>query len=267
MGVYRPDTEGRTPVYVFIHGGGFRGGDKDRLPEPLLAGFLASGISVVAINYPLSDTDPFPAAMEHSRRAIQFIRYNADTWQLDASRVAAGGGSAGAGISMWIGFRGEEADPLSADPVARESTRLTCLAPWQGQCSYDLNFIRSIITGPAYIHDALLTFFRVTPDDLDLPEAKEKFRTASAITYATEGAPPVFIWFSTPNLPMDPPPDMGPGIHHPMFGFVLKAKLDPLGVECILRTREELPDLDGEALQARFHKDSVAFVKRHFKMA
>ena len=39
-----------TPLVVFIHGGGFRGGDKGNLSAPLLNACLKSGISVAAIN-------------------------------------------------------------------------------------------------------------------------------------------------------------------------------------------------------------------------
>jgi hypothetical protein len=222
---------------------------------------------LAAINYPLSDTLPYPAAFEHSRRAIQFIRSKAAAWNLDASRLAAGGGSAGAGISMWIGFRGDEADPSSDDPLARESTRLSCIACWQGQCTYDPHVIRTIVSGPAYAHPALQEFFQATEADFDTPEAKAKFAGASAINYLTDAAPPVLLWFSTPDLPMEPPPEAGPGIHHPNFGRFLKTRLDALGVECVIRRREDLDAGVEDDVSGPFLREAVAFVKRHFGMS
>lgn len=219
---------------------------------------------MAAINYPLSGTDRYPAAMEHSQRAIQFIRWKAEEWNLDASRVAAGGGSAGAGISMWIGFRGEEAKPESGDPVARQSTRLMCVASWQGQCSYDPHFIRTIISGPAYAHEALQLFFGFSHEEFDKPEARAMFKAASAINYVSKDAPPVMLWYTTPNLPMDPEPDAGQGIHHPIFGLVLKEKMDALGVECVVRMREDVLEEDQGAIQARFYRETVEFLKRQF---
>ena len=264
--LYQADSKGPAPVYVYIHGGGFRGGDKVGISQVLLKGCLEAGISVAAINYPLSGTDRYPAAMEHSRRAIQFIRWKAGEWNLDASRVAAGGGSAGAGISMWIGFRGEEAKPESEDPVVRQSTRLTCVASWQGQCSYDPHFIRKIISGPAYAHEALQLFFGFSPEEFDKPEARAMFKAASAINYVSKDAPPVMLWYTTPNLPMDPEPDAGQGIHHPIFGQVLKEKMDALGVECVVRMREDVPEEGQEAIQARFFRETVEFLNRQFGM-
>ena len=150
--LYQADSEGLTPVYVYIHGGGFRGGDKAGISQVLLKGCLEAGISVAAINYPLSGTDRYPAAMEHSQRAIQFIRWKSEEWNLDASRVAAGGGSAGAGISMWIGFRGEEAEPESEDPVARQSTTSQrperCLAA----------DVRGVVAGAVFLRSAFYSY-------------------------------------------------------------------------------------------------------------
>ena len=76
------------------------------------------------------------------------------------------------------------------------------------------------------------------------------FQAASAINYVSQGAPPVFLWYTTPNLPMTPDLEAGPGIHHPRFGHILKEKMDALGVECVVRCREDLPDLPEEVWAA-----------------
>ncbi len=117
-----------TPLLIFIHGGGFRGGSKENLAPQLLDGCLKAGISVASINYRLSPEVAFPAHYQDSARAIQFLRHKAKEWNLDPQRVAASGGSAGAGTSLWIGFHDDLADPKSDDPVLRQSTRLTCMA-------------------------------------------------------------------------------------------------------------------------------------------
>ncbi|MDP6506223.1 MAG: alpha/beta hydrolase fold domain-containing protein, partial [Planctomycetota bacterium] len=110
-----------TPLVLYIHGGGFKGGDKDSQDPELLAEYLESGISVAAINYRLSvlNNAPFPAAHLDSARALQFLRHNGQNWNLDPDLVAATGGSAGAGISMWLGYHDDLAEPDSDDPVAR----------------------------------------------------------------------------------------------------------------------------------------------------
>jgi acetyl esterase len=102
---WKAESDSPTPLFVWIHGGGFRGGDKQKVQPVLLAGFLDAGISVASINYRLSDIGPYPLQMNDSARAIQFLRSKATEWNIDPARVAAGGGSAGSGISQWLAFR------------------------------------------------------------------------------------------------------------------------------------------------------------------
>ena len=51
--VYLPKSDKLTPAMIYIHGGGWTGGDKRKVLRPKngLKNFLAAGISVVAINY------------------------------------------------------------------------------------------------------------------------------------------------------------------------------------------------------------------------
>jgi len=132
MDVWLAKSDKPTPVLVSIHGGGFRGGNKS-VSGALLKQCLDSGISVVAITYRFSNEAIAPAQFLDSARAIQFIRHNAKEWNLDTTRIAATGGSAGAGISLWLGFHDDLADPDSDDPVLRELTRLTCMMVNGGQ--------------------------------------------------------------------------------------------------------------------------------------
>ena len=66
-----------TPLVVYFHSGGFRGGDKRSIRQMLLSSLLAAGISVAAVNYRLSNTAPYPAQMHDAARAVQFLRYYA----------------------------------------------------------------------------------------------------------------------------------------------------------------------------------------------
>ncbi len=244
-----------TPLVVFIHGGGFRAGSKENLNAAQLRAFLEAGFSVMAINYRLTDTAPFPAAFMDSARAIQFARLNAKEWNLDPKRVAATGGSAGAGTSLWIGFHDDLADPKSDDPVLRQSTRLTCMGVFGAQTTYDPRVIKEIIGGRAHEHVALKPFFGVKDDELDSPRAHKLYEAASAINYLTRDDPPAWLHYSEPkgSLPADAAP--GQGIHHPNFGTFLKKKLDALGIECLVRHRDDGGNADREL---------VEFFRKHF---
>ena len=83
--------------------------------------------------------------MHDSARALQFLRLNAERYRVDPRRVAAYGGSAGSGISQWLAYHDDLADPDNPDPVLRQSTRLVAVAPYNAQSSYDPRFVRQLM--------------------------------------------------------------------------------------------------------------------------
>ncbi len=144
-----PGKTGPAPVVVFFHGGAFLAGDKSNVPGWLVARCRAAGISVASANYRYSSTAAFPAPMLDGARAIQYLRSHAQELGIDPNRIAGSGSSAGAGIALWVGFHDDLADPRSTDPIARPSTRLTCLGVNGAQSSYDPRFIKQVVGGRA----------------------------------------------------------------------------------------------------------------------
>ncbi len=266
LDLWRAESETPTALVVYIHGGGFRGGDKRGIPAPLLTGALAAGMSVASINYRLSGVAPFPAPMLDSGRAIQFLRSKAGEWNLDPRRIASTGGSAGAGISMWLAFNEDLAKPDSEDPVERESTRLSCIGPYNGQCSYDPRWIQKHIGGSNISHSALPPFYGLTPEEFDTPKAHKLFEQASAINYLTKDDPPVFMFYPGKTTPVPLPADVSEGlcIHHPQFGVVLKQELDKLGITCELHLSEEY-QAERKHLQATAFAQMVEFFAQCFE--
>ena len=256
LDLWKAKSDRPTPLVVFIHGGGFRAGSKENLSPGQLRAFLEAGFSVVAINYRLTDVAPFPAAFMDSARAIQYCRWKAKEWNLNPARVAATGGSAGAGTSLWIGFHDDLADPKSDDPVLRQSTRLTCMAVFGAQSSYDPRWIKQHIGGRAHEHPALGPFFGVKPDEVDTPKAHKLYEAASAVTYLTRDDPPAWMFYNEPKGPLPADARPGQGIHHPNFGYELKKKMDALGIECTVRHQDE----GGNSL-----REMVEFFQKYLK--
>ena len=89
------------------------------------------------------------------------------------------------------------------------------------------------------------------------------YEQASPITYVTPDDPPVFMFYTVPRSATGPDINWGTIVHHPKFGDALKAKLDPLGIECIIRTRE---DYEGKP-KIQPELDMAAFFMRQFGMA
>ncbi|MFN9957315.1 MAG: alpha/beta hydrolase, partial [bacterium] len=80
---------------------------------------------------------PVRGPLHDAARALQFVRSKADEWNIDKTRIAASGSSAGACTSLWLAFHPDLADPNSRDPIARESTRLLCAAVSGAQTTLD----------------------------------------------------------------------------------------------------------------------------------
>ena len=254
---WQAESDSPTPLFVWIHGGGFRAGDKASIRPELLVQCLETGISCASINYRLSGHAPYPAQMHDGARAIQFLRTKAGEWNLDAKHFAAGGGSAGSGISQWIAYHDDMAQPDGPDPVARQSTRLSCVFPINMQSTYDPREIKRLIPGAAYKSPPLVPFFG-RPEGWDwdtdpIDDALDRMlRDASPITHLTKDDPPIFvIHYERSNRPGN--------IHHSNFGKHLKEAADKLGVECVRRM-----DTDYESMAAAYG-DMVKFMQKHFR--
>lgn len=88
------------PLVVYIHGGGWRGGNSRRsVPFVDFPGVLASlsarGYVVASIEYRLSGEARFPAQAQDTKAAIRWLRMNASKYAIDPTRAVTWGVSAG----------------------------------------------------------------------------------------------------------------------------------------------------------------------------
>jgi len=248
--IWMADSSKPTPLAIYIHGGGFKSGSKEKLKADNLSGLLNSGISVAAINYRLLTTHPLPTAHHDARRALQFMRSKAGEWNIDKNRVAAFGGSAGAQICMWLAFTDDMAKPDSADPIERESTRLTCVATAGGQTNNSPEFWRETIGHllPEGASGSLLVPANGEQDPEKLriamwgaktfEEANEIAARHAAMNIVSADDPPLFMSYgSSPDSkpPTDPTRLRGWLIHHVNLGIALKKKTDAIKHESHLK--------------------------------
>lgn len=258
--LWRPKGDGPFPLVLYIHGGGFKGGDKSSISPGTVRGSLAAGWAVAAINYRLTNAAPAPAQYLDCARALQTLRHRAKEWNLDPRLVGSTGGSAGAGTSMWLAFHDDLADPKSEDPIARESTRLTCIAVGNGQSSYDPRFAEKIgIPRPNFErHDFFLAFYGIKTEEIDTPKAYERYEMAAPITYLTKDDPPALLTYTYNNEEVTATSDLGLVVHHPKFGFALKERMDALGIECLVYAK---------SVPQEKRVSTIDFFKKHFELA
>jgi dienelactone hydrolase len=121
LDLYQPtgDTETQRPALIWVHGGSFSGGDKTNIvPVDVANTFAKLGYVVVSINYrllgsgcvanPNSCTVAALEAQHDAQAAVRWLRANAATYHIDASRIGIGGESAGAITATLVGLHSED---------------------------------------------------------------------------------------------------------------------------------------------------------------
>jgi acetyl esterase/lipase len=226
--------EGPRPLLVYIHGGGWIGGDKKQA-EAKFRPFLDKGISYAAINYRLTGKASLPAPVHDAARAIQFIRSKAGDWNIDPDRIALTGGSAGACTSMWILLHDDLAKPDSDDSVARFSTRVIAAAVAGGQTSIDPKVIETWLGPNVLKHRMINMAVGETTIEGALKNYKlhkRLYEEFSPYNHLDASDPPLLMTYG--NDMTLPSKNAGHGIHHPVYGVKMKQKSDSVGLECHL---------------------------------
>lgn len=94
-----------APVLVYIHGGGWSGGDRYRMMRPDVSGVFQrcgkAGIICVSIEYRLNSATAtaFDSAVD-CKDALRFLVKNAAKYRIDPTRIGTIGGSAGGHLSL-----------------------------------------------------------------------------------------------------------------------------------------------------------------------
>lgn len=234
-----------APVVVYIHGGGWMGGDKSSLNKATLMKLLDNGISVAAVNYRYVSQaheagikPPVKWPLEDAARAIQFLRSKSAEWNIDKTRIGATGGSAGACSSLWLAMHDDMAKPDSADPVARESTRLTCAAVSGAQTSLDPKQTRAWMPNMAYGGHAFGFIKQGQARDAQFQdfydhrdEVLDWLKEYSPYEHASAGDVPVFLDYPSQDKPAREGETQKDPTHSAVLGLKLQEKLKEFGVE------------------------------------
>ena len=251
---WKAPSDKPTPLVFVIHGGGWMGGSKERLNRFVDApALLKEGISVVAINYRYIRNaqdlkPPVKAPLHDAARALQFVRSKAAEWNIDKTRIAAAGASAGACSSLWLLYHDDLADPESEDPIARESTRLYCAAVNNAQTTLDPKQMKEWTPNSKYGGHA----FGMNSFDQFLSERENILPwIAEYSPYALASAddPPVYLYYKG-AAPAIGKPQKDP-THTANFGLKLQERCKQLGLNCELMYR---------GAKHATHKDSTAYL-------
>lgn len=178
MDIYQP--KGLTkpaPLLVFIHGGGWKGGQRsDYLVY--LTHFAKLGYVTATVSYRLTGIAPYPACVEDIRDAVRFLYQNGEKYNYDADRICLIGGSAGSHLAMLTGYGWKQKDTPADSTVSKHKVK--AVVEIYGPVDFTTEYARN--------HPLITGFLRHT-----YQEAPELFVEASPITYVTKDSPPTLI--------------------------------------------------------------------------
>ena len=252
---FKPASATPTPLVIYIHGGGFRGLDKDRVYEKQndrddINAFLARGIAFITINYRLleneNETAGVKKCLEDSKRALQAIRYHAADLNIDPERIVLWGSSAGAGTSLWLALNDDMADATNVDPILRESTRVLGVAGKIPQTTYDFDRWETDIypdfnftLEAAFARDPegeleprLLNFYAIESMDDYATTAIDDYREDVDMLDMVSSDDPE-LWLQSTSVPLGVPETEGALLHHPFFVRELVEATDAAGVATV----------------------------------
>lgn len=237
---WKADSAKPAPLVIYIHGGGFISGDKGLASDEAIKKCLASGVSYASISYPYyTDVALHEIIRDNIARAVQFLKYKSADWNIDKTKIAVYGQSAGAGSSLWIAFHDDIADPGSADPVLRESSRVAAAGALATQATYDLPAWENVFIGAVDKRVARGWRVMMTPTMLDMyhlksekqlnsPDSLEMRRDLDMLAMIDKSDPPVCMKTMASEL------RDGDMLHHPRHPGAVKEKCDSAGADCSL---------------------------------
>ncbi len=189
LDLYLPTSDRPTPLILWIHGGGFRAGDKRQCPA---TAFTRRGYATASLNYRLSGQAVFPAAIEDCKAAVRWLRAHAKEHNLDADHFGAWGSSAGGHLVALLGTSGGVKQLEGNGGHPDFSSRVQAVCDWFGPTDFLQMEAHALTPGRPFNHDAV-----DSPESLfvggAIQENKEKVRAANPITYVTPDDPPFLI--------------------------------------------------------------------------
>jgi acetyl esterase/lipase len=181
----------KSPLVVYIHGGGWGGGDKYKVLRTDVLSVCrelnSRGIACASIEYRLVDgSGPtvFDAAAD-CKDAVRFLAQNAARWSLDPERIGTFGSSAGGHLTL-VTALGDDADYPCDPAVSGPAVKVRCVAEYFGLVSF---YDRSLMTVGNFRRPERLVPLLGGPVEEKMDVAKK----LSPLDLLKPTSPPIFI--------------------------------------------------------------------------
>lgn len=197
LDLWLPDVpaSGPYPVIMYFHGGGFKAGAKrENQSEPVLRA-LEQGYAVADVDYRKSGEAVFPAMLLDAKAAVRFLRAHAEKYDLDPSRIAAWGASAGGWIVSMLGVTAGMVEFTEEHPAyPDQSDAVQAVVDWCGPCG---NFL---LMDPDFEQSGLGEKKHTTAESAEgafmgacLTEIPDLCRFSAPVTHVNADIPPFLI--------------------------------------------------------------------------
>lgn len=187
MDIVRPKAGGPArPAVLMIHGGGFRGGNRESY-LPLAIKLAQHGYVAATASYRLAPRHQYPAAVEDAKAAVRFLRANAAKYGLDPAHIGATGGSAGGHLVLMLGLTANVAALEGSGPNREFSSAVQCVVNYYGPTDFTQSYAKSV--------DAALVLPQFLGGDLD--HNRLIHQQASPINWVTPQAAPTLSLHGT----------------------------------------------------------------------
>lgn len=236
-----PDKEGEFPLVIFIHGGGFRNGDKQQAFEKYMNGIkklLKNKIAFASINYRFLEhsDNGVKTCLNDGKYCLQHLRFNSEKYNIDPDKIVAFGESAGAGMSLWLGLNDDMADHTHTDSICHMSSRLLAAGAFAAQSTYDILRWEEVFEDWDVSFDKLADPFKQPIVSFYGADSFEELKTEPYKTYRKDldffelmssDDPPIWVR----NNSGDGHPLFFDSQHHPLHAKYLKKYAEKAGID------------------------------------
>ncbi len=178
LDIYTPQgVAAPVPTLIYIHGGGWVGGNKEGAILNILP-YLEMGWAVVNVQYRLARISLAPAAVEDCRCALRWVIRNAKEYNFDVKKLVVSGHSAGGHLSLTTGMLPASAG-LDRECYGTEDLKVAAIINWFG-----ITDVNDLLEGPNLKSYAVQWLS-------SLPDREDVAKRVSPIHYVRAGLPPI----------------------------------------------------------------------------
>ncbi len=196
LDLHRPAVE-NPPLIVYVHGGAWRAGSKKDVP---IGKLMEQGYAIASVDYRLSTQAVFPAQVHDIKAAIRFLRDNAQSLHVNASKIGILGSSAGGHLAALVGMsNGNKALEGKVGGHLDQSSDVQAIVSFYGASNLQTILSQSTDHGLSVRIPALKLLLGDTPD-----KKPELAKLASPVAHLDKNDPPLLLIHGDADPQMPP---------------------------------------------------------------